>query len=710
MDDFDLGGDLDIDGLDTDMSVTDLLNVELVKTKEDGISIGLKKKIKSKSNTKTAKALWGQVDIAEDQILPSQYDHDVAADSLPDYANMQSKEGFIIKCCECSSTSTVPAASTIVVCVCCNQSLNILTRTQPPDKNIPFDTTVAECRPCPDTGREMQFSDWCDRLSRFYAKYDAQKVMGRQIGQILRSWGGREDELLTRMISRHGPEPSLDDGTSLLAAVLGGAKAPEDVGGDVPLSDIPPEPLSGKVIIEVPQRGTSIGCDVQKMKSANTQGLVIVSISSVGLAANSDLMSGHIIHKCNGKLTDSLQTLREAISESESDITFVVSIAANLVKCPSETCPSISGNATSKIEAISYCDCRCLLCDKTFMLSKEPLVSSNKCPTTSKAMTSEEWKTRFLDYITSYQLEKQVLSCDRKNSDQLHINLDELVRVWHGREAVFLEKLIRKYGPEKSTKSHVTLHDLIVTKSDITCFDTTECNVGLLLSISENDPHAINSSLVPGNVIHTVCGEPTNTVKQLTALLENINETDGFKITVSLCTDNLTCTSCGGQRVIPESSTTFLCPVCGIVMSAAKQPLTCSSCPVTGGEMTFQEWRVRLARFYAKYAPEKVPGRGLDQILRSWSGREADLLSRMIQRYGPEPDTESGDKLLQQVLSSAAPPPPEDEIEIDMKTEKSKNRTKSKSFFKTILDKTRERIPNQPKKKDNSGSSKTSKG
>eukprot|EP01060_Flectonema_neradi_P005191 TRINITY_DN13441_c0_g1_i1.p1 TRINITY_DN13441_c0_g1~~TRINITY_DN13441_c0_g1_i1.p1 ORF type:complete len:702 (+),score=124.53 TRINITY_DN13441_c0_g1_i1:3-2108(+) len=699
MDDFDLDGDLDMDGMDANMSVTDLLNVELVKTKDEGLGTGLKKKMKNRSNTKTAKALWGQVDSAEDEILPSKCDHEVAADSLPGYVHVRECE---IQCCECSSIQTAKLDTTRTVCVACNQSLQILKPEQSTDDDTtPLATRPAPCEPCPDTGREMQFSDWCERLSRFYAKYDPQKVMGRQIGQIIRSWGGKEHELLQIMISKHGPEPTTEEGTQLLTVILGGAKAPEDVGGDIPLSLIPEEPLSGKVILKAPQKGVSIGCDVRRL-SVDPPSLVIVNIHQDSQAGSSDLMCGHIIHKCDGKIITSLDSLREVISEAEGDITFVVSVAVSMIKCPSPTCPSVSGNAAPSIEALSYCDCCCLLCDATFTLSKQPLIAPSNCPQTSKPMTHEDWQLRLSEYITSHNIEKQVLSCDKHDTAACAANLEELLKAWLGTEDVLLEKLVRKYGAEKSnTSAHVEQHKLTVNKSDILKFNISESSShGVLLTAPDEASPQPDCPLVSGNVIHKVCGEPTPSKESLLQLLDNIDPTDQFTITVSLCADNLSCYSCGEQRVIPESSKTFLCPACGIVMSAAKQSVDCSNCPVTGDAMSFQEWRVRLARFYAKYAPEKVPGRGLDQILRSWSGREAELLSKMIQRYGPEPDAAQGDELLQQVLSSAAPPPlDDDDIEVQEPQPKTSSRSKSKSFFKSIIDKTREKIPNPPSKR-----------
>ena len=58
---------------------------------------------------------------------------------------------------------------------------------------------------------------------------------------------------------------------------------------------------------------------------------------------------------------------------------------------------------------------------------------------------------------------------------------------------------------------------------------------------------------------------------------------------------------------------------------------------------TYQHYRVRAARFYKKYAPEKLPG--LDDTLQAWDCPDTRMMKKMIQamidKYGPEPSGET---------------------------------------------------------------------
>eukprot|EP01065_Artemidia_motanka_P035740 TRINITY_DN4362_c2_g1_i1.p1 TRINITY_DN4362_c2_g1~~TRINITY_DN4362_c2_g1_i1.p1 ORF type:complete len:753 (+),score=138.36 TRINITY_DN4362_c2_g1_i1:56-2260(+) len=132
----------------------------------------------------------------------------------------------------------------------------------------------------------------------------------------------------------------------------------------------------------------------------------------------------------------------------------------------------------------------------------------------------------------------------------------------------------------------------------------------------------------------------------------------------------LRCGCCDAVNRVYDSDTRFVCTSCGQacnaelgVLLATDQDLppiapraSCRPCPDTGQELSFTEWRSRLARFYAVWAPDRVPGRQLDQILRSWAGREDDLLSGMVKRYGAEPTLEEGEQALAALLAQAQPP------------------------------------------------------
>ncbi|KAJ9436475.1 hypothetical protein DIPPA_50080 [Diplonema papillatum] len=196
--------------------------------------------------------------------------------------------------------------------------------------------------------------------------------------------------------------------------------------------------------------------------------------------------------------------------------------------------------------------------------------------------------------------------------------------------------------------------------------------------ITENSA-ASRSKLAIHHRIHLCNNEPVQTLRGLGAVLQKRSSQDpAVKFVVSLYPKFLTCNACDSNTstcIVPESSTTFSCTRCGTGGQGAVPPrqaasekaaATCSAdsllssscrpCPETGESLTFQEWRLRMLRFYAKYAPERVHGRQLDQILRSWAGREDELWKFMRQRYGPEPPADEADRLLGDILASAAPP------------------------------------------------------
>eukprot|EP00756_Hemistasia_phaeocysticola_P065992 Hpha_TRINITY_DN8932_c0_g1::TRINITY_DN8932_c0_g1_i1::g.80848::m.80848 len=133
------------------------------------------------------------------------------------------------------------------------------------------------------------------------------------------------------------------------------------------------------------------------------------------------------------------------------------------------------------------------------------------------------------------------------------------------------------------------------------------------------------------------------------------------------------CGGCLTAAKVAEGDTRFVCTRCGQACECAPgmlQPCSpddvegipvapraeCRPCPTTGDGMDFGAWRTRLMRFYAVKQPDRVAGRQLDQILRSWAGREDDLLSGMVKRYGPEPSNEEGEEALAALLAEAAPP------------------------------------------------------
>eukprot|EP01062_Namystynia_karyoxenos_P074803 TRINITY_DN7182_c0_g1_i2.p1 TRINITY_DN7182_c0_g1~~TRINITY_DN7182_c0_g1_i2.p1 ORF type:complete len:810 (+),score=191.53 TRINITY_DN7182_c0_g1_i2:141-2432(+) len=129
----------------------------------------------------------------------------------------------------------------------------------------------------------------------------------------------------------------------------------------------------------------------------------------------------------------------------------------------------------------------------------------------------------------------------------------------------------------------------------------------------------------------------------------------------------LRCGGCGAVNRAANTDPRFVCSQCGqacdtAALAEAQDGIpvapraACRPCPTTGQALDFTEWRQRVARFYAVYAPDRVPGRQLDQILRSWAGREDELLSGMVKRYGPEPSEAEGDEALQLLLAHAVPP------------------------------------------------------
>eukprot|EP01059_Diplonema_ambulator_P030580 TRINITY_DN5297_c0_g3_i1.p1 TRINITY_DN5297_c0_g3~~TRINITY_DN5297_c0_g3_i1.p1 ORF type:complete len:609 (+),score=146.67 TRINITY_DN5297_c0_g3_i1:40-1866(+) len=397
------------------------------------------------------------------------------ADAAKDQTKIDLTVSLYVKnlnCSECGSGSVIPNTSTTFTCTQCG-------RTSEAAGGV--SKALSACRACPDTGEQLSFDQWRERMLRFYAKYAPERVPGRQLDQILRSWAGREDELWERMKQRYGEEPSLEEGTELLTQVLSSQLPPTDYEDppcergergsrrgrekkkskdkepESPLeekaegpSGPPPPPLSAVITVELNDEHEKLGCHMQQM-DADAKCLVVTSVIPGSAASRSPLMSNHRIHLCNGIPVATIADVVEAVK------------------------------GKTKVE-----------------------------------------------------------------------------------------------------------------------------------------------------------------------------------LTVSLYVKNLTCSECGSGSVIPSTSTTFTCTQCGRTSEAegnvSKAVSTCRACPDTGEQLTFDQWRNRMLRFYAKYAPERVPGRQLDQILRSWAGREDELWERMKQRYGEEPSLEEGTELLAGVLAQAAPP------------------------------------------------------
>jgi len=138
----------------------------------------------------------------------------------------------LVRCEVCGTVNKVSEGDTLFACTNCGQALGCAPELLQPCsaddiEGIPI-APRAKCRPCPTTGEEMDSEDWRKRLMRFYAVKQPEKVAGRQLNQIIRSWTGREDELLLGLIERLGPEPSLAEGDEAVATLLSEVSPPRD--------------------------------------------------------------------------------------------------------------------------------------------------------------------------------------------------------------------------------------------------------------------------------------------------------------------------------------------------------------------------------------------------------------------------------------------------------------------------------------------------
>eukprot|EP01062_Namystynia_karyoxenos_P002503 TRINITY_DN10882_c3_g1_i1.p1 TRINITY_DN10882_c3_g1~~TRINITY_DN10882_c3_g1_i1.p1 ORF type:complete len:768 (+),score=239.60 TRINITY_DN10882_c3_g1_i1:93-2396(+) len=83
-----------------------------------------------------------------------------------------------------------------------------------------------------------------------------------------------------------------------------------------------------------------------------------------------------------------------------------------------------------------------------------------------------------------------------------------------------------------------------------------------------------------------------------------------------------------------------------IALSPPAVPAAAAPAPAAGGG----EFRARLLRYYQKYAPDRVGN--MDNLLAQYQGREEELMSQLVGRYGPEPPAPG-----QAAAPPAAPPP-----------------------------------------------------
>ena len=352
-------------------------------------------------------------------------------------------------------------------------------------------------------------------MLRFYAKYAAERVPGRQVDQILRSWAGREADLWSKMIERYGAEPTEEEGSELLASVLSNQLPPE-------------EPL-------VPE-------NAQKKQRKLTLAFAKEKLSNKRRASTST-------------------------STSASASTSAPAPASSPAPAPS---PQTASPASPR--------------------SAAPRPAPKPIPAPPEPVST----------CAEIALNGERLGCSMRE------------------------------------------------RSDGTL---------LILSVVSGSP-AHTAGLTCFQRIHSCNGTPVCALKDLAEL---VKANDTITLTVSLEPRCLKCANCGSASVSPESATAFVCTRCSVASTVEGEDflmkiVPCRPCPDTGADLGFDGWRLRILRYYAKWANERVRGRQVDQILRSWSGREDELWEKLVERYGAPPTDEEGDELLSAVLSSAQPP------------------------------------------------------
>ena len=353
----------------------------------------------------------------------------------------------------------------------------------------PLTAPVAECK------GSLTFEEWRLRMLRFYAKYAPERVPGRQLDQILRSWAGREDELWERMLQRYGAEPDESEGNELLASVLA--------------NQLPP--------------------DLPEQHYERQEPLVVAEAATTSSSPPSP-------------------SPRKSRRDSTSPKTESEKSGASPPKAPATPIPA---------------------------------------PPTP------------LSAVVAVVLDGEKLGCTMRE------------------------------------------------RADGT----------LLVMAVKPDSAGARSALLPWQRVHTCNGEPVAALRAFAALVAQHHT---VQLCVSLDPRSLRCGACEATTVLPGTEKTFTCNRCGVRSEVTREGefvvMPCRPCPDTGADMTFEEWRERIMRFYAKHAPERVKGRQLDQILRSWANREDDMLVKMVERYGAEPSPEEGQELLDAVLLQARPP------------------------------------------------------
>eukprot|EP01063_Lacrimia_lanifica_P014708 TRINITY_DN2126_c0_g1_i1.p1 TRINITY_DN2126_c0_g1~~TRINITY_DN2126_c0_g1_i1.p1 ORF type:complete len:589 (+),score=216.01 TRINITY_DN2126_c0_g1_i1:210-1976(+) len=362
-------------------------------------------------------------------------------------------ERYAVICGRCKALNSIAPQQLDerFVCQQCNQGLRVAEegdRTAPPADSwvMPLESVPCVCEPCPDTGAAMTFEDWRGRVLRFYALHAPERVPGRQLDQMLRSWAGRERDLWAGMLSRYGAEPTEAEGTRLLAEVLA-AQLPDDgvdFSGKAEAITVPakarkppPPPPTASVRVDTAAHDR-LGLAVRELApderaawDGGARGVVVVEIAPGSAGAASDLLPLHLIQAANGRPVDSTADLT-VVAKGAREVVLDVALFVPALRCAA--CQS------SKVKAAGVAAYACQLCGAKYVAGADKIftaaaVDSKACPQTGTSLTVQDWRLRILHLYAKY-------SPDRVHGRQV----DQILRSWAGREDELWKNMVARYG------------------------------------------------------------------------------------------------------------------------------------------------------------------------------------------------------------------------------------------------------------------------
>jgi hypothetical protein len=421
------------------------------------------------------------------------------------------------------------------------------------------------------------------RLTRFYEHYAPEKLV--MVEAALKNYEGREDDMMTFVVGKYGPEPPLvTDSTSAVSVSTG----QRQTGGPTATPPVAAD------VSERAEYGARLRRFYAKYDCTKLEGDAVDKALD-GFAGRYDRMIELVVKKYGPEPTDAAQAVPMSVADNAAS-----PVAAGSSKLPTASASDRSvrdlprgSRSTPDVTAVdTSTDAHVLVTARpeSHLASND---SSNAQGTASPAAdaspsaTSAVLAVRVTNPLTHRE---RVVRLYKYYAPEKLANVDQAMNHYAGREDVMLNALIDKYGPEPPVNV-VIEHQRLANDGD-KHGSGTSAGTPPPPAVFTHEPRqraATSFMATSAAVSHAdVDGQPTATR--------------------------------------PRAQTSF-----GSVPHPARQPADVSDTQ----RLSRLSYRQRLTRFYEHYAPEKLVM--VDAALQKYEGREDEMMTFVVDKYGPEP-------------------------------------------------------------------------